>query len=144
MSNSQPPSEPPPSSEQRVPVETEADIVTARQRGRTLATELGFSASDATLIATAISELSRNIVAYAKRGEIQLTPIERNGKLGLTVIARDEGAGIPDVLQALQDGYSTAGRLGLGLPGVKRLMDDLEIVSEVGVGTTVTAKKWKA
>ena len=126
-----------------VPLVTEADIVTARQKGRELALGIGFTAGDATLIATAISELARNIVTYAKRGEIRLIPMERNGKSGLTVVAQDEGEGIPDIRQALQDGYSSAGRLGLGLPGVKRLMDELEIVSEVGVGTTVTAKKWK-
>ena len=129
--------------EQGVPLITEADIVAARQRGRELALGIGFSPGDATLIATAISELARNIVTYAKRGEIRLIPIELNGKRGLTVVAKDEGAGIPDIRQALQDGYSTAGRLGLGLPGVKRLMDEMEIVSEVGVGTTVTAKKWR-
>jgi len=131
------------SPEQGMPLITEADIVAARQRGRALALGIGFSPGDATLIATAISELARNIVTYAKRGEIRLIPIELNGKRGLTVVAKDEGAGIPDIRQALQDGYSTAGRLGLGLPGVKRLMDEMEIVSEVGVGTTVTAKKWK-
>jgi len=131
------------SSEEGVPLVTEADIVTARQKGRALALGIGFSPGDATLIATAISELARNIVTYAKRGEIRLIPIEMNGKRGLTVVARDEGAGIPDIRQALQDGYSSAGRLGLGLPGVKRLMDELEIISEVGIGTTVTAKKWR-
>ena len=131
------------SPEQGVPLITEADIVAARQKGRALALGIGFSPGDATLIATAISELARNIVTYAKRGEIRLIPVELNGKRGLAVVAKDEGAGIPDIRQALQDGYSTAGRLGLGLPGVKRLMDEMEIVSEVGVGTTVTAKKWK-
>jgi len=131
------------SPEQGVPLITEADIVEARQKGRALALGIGFSPGDATLIATAISELARNIVTYAKRGEIRLIPIELNGKQGLTVVAKDEGVGIPDIRQALQDGYSTAGRLGLGLPGVKRLMDEMEIVSEIGVGTTVTAKKWK-
>ena len=131
------------SPEQGVPLVTEADIVAARQKGRELALGIGFSPGDATLIATAISELARNIVTYAKRGEIRLIPIELNGKRGLTVVAKDEGAGIADVRRALQDGYSTAGRLGLGLPGVKRLMDEMEIVSQVGVGTTVTAKKWK-
>lgn len=133
----------PVSSEQGVPLLTEADIVTARQKGRALALGIGFSPGDATLIATAISELARNIVTYAKRGEIRLVPIEMNGKRGLTVVAQDEGVGIADIRQALQDGYSTAGRLGLGLPGVKRLMDEMEIISEVGVGTTVTAKKWR-
>ena len=129
--------------DQGVPLITEADIVAARQKGRELALGIGFSPGDATLIATAISELARNIVTYARKGEIRLIPIELNGKRGLTVVAKDEGAGIADIRRALQDGYSTAGRLGLGLPGVKRLMDEMEIVSEIGVGTTVTAKKWR-
>jgi serine/threonine-protein kinase RsbT len=129
--------------DQGVPVVTEADIVTARQKGRALALGIGFSPGDATLIATAISELARNIVTYGKDGEIRFIPIELNGKPGLTVVASDKGAGIPDIRQAMQDGYSTAGRLGLGLPGVKRLMDEMEVISAVGVGTTVTAKKWR-
>ena len=139
-SNSTGASEPP---NEGVPVVTEADIVTARQRGRTLAVGMGFSPGEATLIATAISELARNIVTYGKHGEIRFIAIELNGKPGLTVVASDKGAGIPDISQAMQDGFSTAGRLGLGLPGVKRLMDEMEVISEVGVGTTVTAKKWK-
>ena len=143
MSESTNSSKPPGRPEQSVALTTEADIVAARQKGRELALGMGFSPGEATLIATAISELARNIVAYAKRGEIRLIRVELDGKSGLTVVAEDEGVGIPDIGQALQDGYSTAGRLGLGLPGVKRLMDEMEIVSKVGVGTTVTAKKWK-
>ena len=127
----------------RISVEGDADIVTARQQGRILATSLGFSSGDVTLVATAISELARNIVLYAKRGEILLATVSDDGRAGLSIIARDHGDGIVDVSRAMQDGYSTSGRLGVGLPGVKRLMDAFEIVSEVGRGTTVTVKKWK-
>jgi len=108
-----------------------------------LATQLGFTSGDATIVATAISELARNIVLYAKGGEVLLTPVESRDNYGLVITARDEGEGIADVRQAMQDGYSTSGRLGVGLPGVKRLMDEFEIVSEAGKGTTVTVKKWK-
>jgi serine/threonine-protein kinase RsbT len=129
--------------EVRVPVESDTDIVTARQKGRALATRLGSSSGDATIVATAISELARNIVLYATHGEIILKPVDHGAQIGLIIIARDEGEGIPDIRQAMQDGYSTSGRLGVGLPGVKRLMDEFEIASEVGKGTAVTVKKWK-
>jgi serine/threonine-protein kinase RsbT len=132
-----------PGGEVRVAIERAADIVTARQEGRQLAALLGFSSGDATIVATAISELARNIVLYAKRGEIVLTLAERGGELGLAITARDEGAGIPDVERVLRRGYSTSGGLGLGLPGVRRMMDEFEIVSEAGKGTVVTAKKWR-
>jgi serine/threonine-protein kinase RsbT len=128
--------------EVRVPVESDTDIVTARQKGRTLATLLGFSSGDATIVATAISELARNIVLYAKRGEIVLSTVDDRGRTGLVIVATDEGDGITDLRQALQDGYSTSGRLGVGLPGVRRLMDEFDIVSKVGTGTTVTVTKW--
>lgn len=127
----------------RVPINSDQDIVGARQKGRTLAAELGFSAADATLIATAISELARNIVSYARRGEIQLQRIQNTVRQGIVVIASDQGPGIRDVAQALQDGFSTSGSLGLGLPGVRRLMDDFEIASIPGQGTTVTVRKWR-
>ena len=95
------------------------------------------------MVATAISELARNIVLYAKRGEM-VFGLESKGEDPILVItARDEGEGIPDVRQAMQDGYSTTGRLGVGLPGVKRLMDEFEISSTVGRGTVVVVKKWK-
>lgn len=126
-----------------VPIKCDLDIVTARQRARAMAAELGFQAIDLTLIATAISELARNIVNYARQGEIVLRPIHgKNGKRGLMVIARDEGPGIPNISRALQDGYSTSGSLGLGLPGTRRLMDEFEIISEPSAGTTITARKW--
>lgn len=97
---------------------------------------------DSTFVATVISELARNIVLYAGRGEITLRLVEKAGRRGITVIASDEGPGIADIGQVLQDGYSTSGGLGLGLPGVRRLMDEFEIVSEVGRGSTVTTTKW--
>jgi serine/threonine-protein kinase RsbT len=128
--------------ESRVLVSTDTDIVLARQKGRALAVTLGFSASDATLVATAISELARNIVLYAGQGEIILKRLDHGDRTGVSVVARDEGPGIPDIDHAMQDGYSTSGRLGLGLPGVRRLMDEFEIVSEVGKGTCVTVRKW--
>jgi len=135
----------PPSSnhETSVPIDSDQDIVAARQRGRALAQQIGFSNSSLTLIATAISELARNILLYAKRGELSLGVVESNGTQGITVVARDEGPGIPDVERAMEIGYSTSGSLGLGLPGVKRLMDEFEIVSTAGGGTVVKAKKWK-
>jgi serine/threonine-protein kinase RsbT len=127
----------------RVPVESDMDIVVARQKGRALAARLGFSSGDATMVATAISELARNIVLYAIRGEMVFRLDANGGEPVLVITARDEGAGIADVRQALQDGYSTSGRLGVGLPGVKRLMDEFEISSTVGFGTVVVVKKWK-
>jgi serine/threonine-protein kinase RsbT len=127
----------------RVAINSDQDIVTARQRGRTLATELGFATGDATLIATAISELARNIVSYARRGEITLKIVDGSGRQGILVIASDDGPGIPDIRQALRDGFSTSGSLGIGLPGVRRLMDEFEITSQPGRGTIVAVKKWK-
>lgn len=127
----------------RVPIHSDVDIVIARQKGRELATKIGFTPADLALIATAISELARNIVLYAQEGEIAISAVEDSGKKGIAMVARDEGPGIPDIERALQEGYSTSKSLGLGLPGVKRLMDDFDIVSEVGRGTTVTVKRWK-
>jgi len=127
----------------QVPINSDQDIVAARQKGRSLAAALGFSSGDATLIATAISELARNIITYAKSGEIRLTVINGSARQGIQLVAHDQGPGIPDVQQALRDGFSTSGSLGLGLPGVVRLVDEFEIVSEENRGTTVTAKKWK-
>jgi serine/threonine-protein kinase RsbT len=130
-------------SEIRVPINSDQDIVVARQKGRALATELGFSSVDATLIATAISELARNIVSYARKGDITLKTIHGSSRQGILIVAFDKGPGILDVRQALRDGFSTSGSLGLGLPGVRRLMDEFEITSKPGRGTTVVVKKWK-
>jgi serine/threonine-protein kinase RsbT len=126
----------------RVAINSAADIVTARQKGRTLATEMGFDGSDLTLIATAISEIARNIVTHAKSGEITFVALNHAGKHGLSIVARDAGPGIRDVNRAMQYGYSTNKGLGVGLPGAKLLMDEFEIESKVGTGTTVIMKKW--
>ena len=129
-------------SEQRIPIKVDRDIVAARQEGRAMALDLGFSLGDATVVSAAISEIARNILDYTPGGEIDLRIIDRNGRRGLQVIGRDEGPGIADVAQALEDGYSTSGSLGLGLPGARRLMDEFELHSEVGKGTTITMRKW--
>jgi len=127
----------------RVPIHSDRDIVAARQEGRALAVALGFSSGDATLLATAISELARNIVTYAKSGTIILSAVNGTAREGIQVVALDQGPGIADVQQALRDGFSTSGSLGLGLPGVKRLVDEFQIDSDGLRGTTVTVKKWK-
>jgi len=127
----------------QVAINSDQDIVSARQRGRAMANELGFSSGDATLIATAISELARNIVAYARRGRITLNVVNGTNRQGISVTASDDGPGIPDIAQALRDGFSTSGSLGLGLPGVRRLVDEFEITSRPGRGTTVVVKKWR-
>jgi serine/threonine-protein kinase RsbT len=129
--------------EVRVAINSDQDIVLARQKGRAMAIDLGFSAGAATLIAAAISELARNIVSYAGQGEILLQATRGSNLTGMRIEARDEGPGIRDIAQALRDGFSTSGSLGIGLPGVKRLMDEFEINSVPGRGTTVTVKKWK-
>jgi len=128
--------------ETRVAIDHDYDIVAARRKARELATQVGFSGSDLTIIATAISEVARNIVVYAHRGEIVLSAAKRGTRRGVLVIARDEGPGIPDIPRAMRDGFSTGKSLGLGLPGAKRLMDEFEIASEVGKGTTITMRKW--
>lgn len=124
-------------------IKSDQDIVLARQKGRALAVELRFSPTDATLIATAISELARNILAYARKGEITLGPILASGRQGILIVASDDGPGIHDINQALRDGFSTSGSLGLGLPGVRRLMDEFQITSRPGHGTKVAVKKWR-
>ncbi|OLD64437.1 MAG: ATP-binding protein [Ignavibacteria bacterium 13_1_40CM_2_61_4] len=129
--------------EVRVSIDRDVDIVSARQKGRELASQCGFPSTDLAVVATAISELARNIVRYAARGEVILRLIDDNGRRGVEVVAADDGPGIPDVALAMQDGYSTSGSLGLGLPGVRRLMDEFEITSDFGKGTTVTVRKWK-
>ena len=132
-----------PAEESRVPINSDQDIVLARQKGRAMAADSGFSPVDATLIATAISELARNIVTYAKHGEITLNALAESGRRGIGIVASDQGPGIADVRQALRDGFSTSGSFGLGLPGVRRLMDEFEISSAPGQGTKVMVKKWR-
>jgi len=125
-----------------VSIGSDVDIVLARQQGRTMAGTIGFGATDATLIATAISELARNIVMYAQKGEVMMHSVETAHSRGILIVARDNGPGIRSIQDVLRDGYSTSGGLGLGLPGVRRLMDEFAIESELKRGTTVTVKKW--
>jgi serine/threonine-protein kinase RsbT len=126
-----------------VPISSDTDMVPARAEGRALAVKLGFSRTDATLIATAISEVARNIVVHVGRGELIMRPQYEDDRYGLIVIARDAGPGIRDIDAALEDGYASGRGLGLGLPGARRLMDEFHIASELGKGTTVTMKKWR-
>jgi serine/threonine-protein kinase RsbT len=126
-----------------VAIGSDEDLVPARAEARALAERLGFSRTDATLIATAISEIARNIVVHVGQGEIELRPVEEESRRGLVVTAHDDGPGIRDVDAALRDGYAGRGGLGLGLPGARRLMDDFDVVSQPGRGTTVTMTKWR-
>ncbi|MDG0027227.1 anti-sigma regulatory factor [Trinickia sp. Y13] len=126
----------------RVPIEREEDVVIARQKGRELGAEIGFSNTDRTIIALAISEIARNIISYARRGEIVMSRIDDGVRLGISIVAEDEGPGIPDIELAMRDGYSTAKSLGVGLPGTKRIMDEFALTSVVGKGTTVKMKRW--
>ena len=126
-----------------IPIAADTDVVTARQRGRELAAEAGFSSGDQTVIAAAISEIARNILNYAKRGEVALSVVTNGDRQGVVIVARDQGPGIRDVQRALEDGFSTSGGLGLGLPGAQRLMDEFDVSSAVGQGTVVTMKKWR-
>lgn len=132
-----------PVGELQVAIKSDQDIVLARQKGRAMAIELGFSSGEATLIATTISELARNIISYAGEGQILLKAVQGTKRTGLSVTAADEGPGIPDIQQAMRDGFSTSGSLGIGLPGVRRLMDEFEITSQPNRGTTVAVKKWR-
>ncbi|WP_221569014.1 anti-sigma regulatory factor [Alkalihalobacillus sp. TS-13] len=125
-----------------VDVRNEWDIVSARQLGRDLAKDLGFSSVDQARITTAISELARNIYLYAGNGKICIEPIEEGNRKGLRIVANDTGPGIEDIRKVMEDGYTTSGGLGAGLPGVKRLMDEFAIQSTVDVGTEIYITKW--
>jgi serine/threonine-protein kinase RsbT len=131
------------SEELRVEIESDSDLVDARAAARDLAARLGFSRTDATLIATAISEVARNIVVHVGHGAILMRPLYEDTRYGLQVVAEDQGVGIRDVQAALEDGYAGRGGLGLGLPGARRLMDDFEIETGADCGTRVTMKKWR-
>ena len=122
-------------------VRLESDILAARQHGREVAEQVGFSGSDLALIATAISEIARNIVVHAGGGAIMISELA-DGRTGIEIVARDDGPGILDIDLAMQDGYSTVASLGLGLPGARRLMDEFTIESQEGHGTTVVMRKW--
>lgn len=125
----------------RVEIAGDVDVIQARQAGRALASDLGFCSSDLVVVPTAISELARNILRYAGRGEITIEAV-RGRRTGIKVVATDSGPGIADIALALQDGYSSSGSLGLGLPGVRRLADEFAIRSERGEGTVVQMIKW--
>ncbi|TAK37046.1 MAG: ATP-binding protein [Chloroflexota bacterium] len=129
--------------EEHVPIRSDIDILVARQQGRQMAATIGLTTVDQVATATAISELARNILQYARPGEIVLSLVQQDDKRGIMVVARDDGPGIPDLELVLQGGYSISGGLGLGLSGTKRLMDEFDIDSQVGRGTTVTVKKWR-
>jgi serine/threonine-protein kinase RsbT len=130
--------------EDRIAIESDGDVVTARQRARALAAGLELSSTDQTLLATAISEVARNITTYATRGEVTLRIVrDGNGRAGIEVIASDQGPGIEDIERALQDGYTTGGGLGLGLPGARRLVHHFEIETAPGRGTKVTLVMWE-
>ena len=119
------------------------DVIAARRKARHFAGELGFSPTEQAMLAAVITELASNITEYAGRGEVLLHAIEETGRRGIAVIARDHGPGIPNIKDTLRASYAVAGGLGLGLSGVKALMDSLEIISVPGKGTTVTARKWQ-
>jgi anti-sigma regulatory factor (Ser/Thr protein kinase) len=129
--------------EVRVAIASDADMVPARAEARVLAEALGFSRTDATLIATAVSEVARNIVAHVGLGEIAMVPLMEDERRGLRVVASDQGPGIRDIERALEHGYTSRSGLGLGLSGARRLMDDFEIASGPAIGTTVTMTKWR-
>jgi len=132
-----------PDAAERIAIESDADVVTARQRARQLAVGLEMPSTDQTLLATAISEIARNITTYAVRGEVLIDLVrDANGRRGVRVVARDDGPGIEDLERALTDGYTTGGGLGLGLPGARRLVDEFDIQTTPGEGTTVTLIKW--
>jgi serine/threonine-protein kinase RsbT len=127
-----------------IPIETDADVVTARQEARAMASGLELTSTDQTLLATAISEVARNITTYAERGEVALSVVEdHGGRRGIKVVARDDGPGIEDVERALQDGYTSGDGLGLGLPGARRLVHHFEIETAPGHGTKVTLVMWE-
>lgn len=128
--------------EARVHIRSSADIVVARQQGRELASLIGFSISNLTMIATAISEVARNTVEYAGEGDITITLIREGHRIGVKIVASDDGPGIADLAAVMRDGFSTGQGMGMGLPGARRLMDDFEISSEIARGTTVVMKKW--
>lgn len=128
--------------ESSVDIITEWDIVAARQLGRNEAKEVGFGTVDQARITTAISELARNIYLYAGKGKIIIERVTDGAMRGLIIIAADQGPGIPDLRKVMEDGYTTSGGLGAGMPGVKRLMDEFKVDTEVNVGTTITATKW--
>lgn len=125
-----------------VDIVNEWDIVAARQLGRNEAKKIGFSTVDQARITTAISELARNIYLYAGKGRIEITPICKGSQKGISIVASDEGPGISNIRKVMDDGYTTSGGLGAGMPGVRRLMDEFDIITKQDEGTTITIVKW--
>jgi serine/threonine-protein kinase RsbT len=134
-----------PIAEIQVPIAGEDDIVASRQRARDTARQLGFGAVDQSRIATAVSELARNVVRYATdgRGRARIREVEARGRTGIEIVVSDDGPGIPDIEQALRDGFTSGAGMGMGLPGTRRLMDEMTIESTVGQGTVITIRKWR-
>ncbi|MGZ8899388.1 MAG: ATP-binding protein [Limisphaerales bacterium] len=130
-------------SAEKVAVTDETHIVVARQCAGRAAKRMGMGILDQTKIATATSELARNIVRYAKTGEVLIEEITDEIRSGLQITFRDNGPGIADIDKAMKDGFTTGGGMGFGLSGSKRLVNEFEILSQVGVGTTIIIKKWK-
>lgn len=130
---------------EQLEIHGEPDIVAARQVARRIAAQLGFGSIDQGRIVTAVSELTRNVVRYATNGEgrVHLREIGGDGRRGLEIVVEDDGPGIADTQLVMQDGYTSGGGMGLGLPGTKRLMDEMQIVSSLGTGTKVTVRKWR-
>ena len=128
----------------RLPIRSGADVVAARQAARELAMRIGFTGSEVTVVAAAISEIARNIVDYAGHGEMTLQRADNNGRQGMMIVAEDQGPGIPNVAEAMRYGCASRRGNGVGLPGAKWLMDEFEIVSKPGKGTKVTMRKWLA
>jgi serine/threonine-protein kinase RsbT len=127
----------------QVNIENESDIVVARRAVRELGTQIGFTPTDVTRIVTAASELARNVFQYAGKGTMQWRALADTGRQGVELRFVDQGPGIADLNLALQPGFTTGEGLGMGLPGTKRLMDEMEIESAPGKGTSITVRKWR-
>lgn len=123
-------------------IQSDLDIVTARSMSREVAKKQGFGAVDQARVATAVGELARNIFLYAKKGTVTIKEIEKHGRKGIEILCEDQGPGIENIELAMQDGYSTSGGTGMGIPGARRLMSEFEIISQPGSGTTVICRKW--
>ena len=128
--------------EKRVKISQEIDITAASFEAIKLAEKAGFNRVKQSMVGTSVSELARNIYLYAFKGEVTVRILKRGNKNGIEIVAKDNGPGIPDLAMAMKDSFSTSDGLGLGLPGVKRMMDEFTIDSKSNVGTKVTARKW--
>ena len=126
-----------------VAINSESDIVVVRKTVRNISSQMGFGITDVTRIVTAASELARNVFLYAGSGVMQWQILEERDRMGIQLAYIDHGPGIANISLVMQEGYTTSGGLGMGLPGSKRLMDELAVESESGKGTRVTARKWK-